>query len=79
MRATKTVVFAALVVALAVNVELFKDPVNPGMPTNNADTGLDHSSDSECNFTPDWQCKNTHNWYLCAADEQCVIINGLAI
>lgn len=77
MRATKTVVFAALVVALAVNVELFKSPVNPGMPSSNA--SVEHDEPYPCSLDPGWQCNNTYKWYVCHADTTCVLDNGLVI
>lgn len=77
MPATKTVVFAALVVALAVNIELFKDPVNPGMPISSQDA--EHDEVYPCSLDPGWQCKNTFDWHNCQFNEQCIVSGDIAI
>lgn len=74
---TKVVVFAALCVALAVNLELIRHD-RARRPEVLQETH--HEQDpNACALDPMWQCTNTRRWHACLGQEACILAYGVAI
>lgn len=78
MLLVKTVVFAALVVALAVNVVAWRryDTVQRDLPVKEA---MHEGLDVRCENPHSWQCSNTRKWLACWALPECLVKEGVAI
>ena len=72
----KTVVFAALVVALAVNIVAWRRYEQKP----DTQTEVHHQDDpATCAFDPGWQCTNTRRFHACMGNVECMVSQGVAI
>lgn len=72
----KTIVFCALVVALAVNIVAWRRyDQAPGTQTE-----VHHQHDmNSCALDPGWQCTNTRRFHACEGNVACMIDQGVMI
>lgn len=72
----KVVVFAALVVALAVNIVAIQ---RYWKVEASAEHTHHEGNPYACSLDPGWQCANTQKFHACMGNNDCLIKEGVAI